>query len=78
MDKVGHGRKISRYGSIEKALKEIKSIKTTFSINDVSAVTRRFAPKTIASILPFTDGIIRIGKNQYEFDGKEIHVQGDY
>lgn len=75
------GRAVSRYGFIEKALRKIKEQHGSsykFSTNEIVTIARRLDPNTVRSILVFTSGVKRTGKNEYEFTHDEIRVQGDF
>lgn len=68
-------RSVSRYGFLEKALKELKKEKIKqFNALDVACRTRALNSYGVASLLKFTRGVKNIGNSLYEFDGKRIRV----
>jgi len=69
-------RDLSRYGAIEKALRELQNSKTTvFTSADVATITKRMSPTAVAAILKFTDGLSHnVGSRTWEFNGEPIRV----
>ena len=77
---------VSRYGFVEKALREIKDQQdarniqnnTTgykkFDLSEVVMKTKHLTTSNVMGILRFTSGIKRIGSGQYIFDGEKIEV----
>jgi hypothetical protein len=67
-------RSISRYGILEKSLRELQRKRTLFSISNIVCNTRILTPPVVKGLLRFTTGVRRVGDNRYEFDGDEIVV----
>lgn len=70
---------ISRYGILERTLKAMRGEDVKeFGANDIAIRTRNLSPDAISGLLKSVNGVDKIGKNIYIFNGDDIEVGGKW